>query len=124
MHPRLPNAFDVRTPWAYSIIGSVFFGIPATIWICQHYSEIPKILPVVIYFLFCTVLFELVAVHLHDWEFEGQYLIPMLNLYGVGPIPYEELFFVGLVGPVAGIAIHDMLNHESTPEDIRPDRFR
>jgi hypothetical protein len=52
----------------------------------------------------------LVAVHLHYWEFEGHYLIPMLDVPGVGPIPYEELFFVGVVGPVAGVAMYELLD--------------
>jgi len=105
-----PNAFILRAAWAYSIIGVLFFGIPATVWISQNQMESVKILPVVAYFFFCTLLFELAAVHLHDWEFKGQYLLPTFNLFGSGPIPYEELFFVGLVGPVAGIAMYEMLS--------------
>ena len=59
-----------------------------------------KSLPVMGYFLYITILFEFSATTLQQWVFTGEYLLPPLIAFG-NAIPWEESFFVGIVGPLA-----------------------
>ena len=59
------------------------------------------------YFTYLTLLFEIVATFLKQWIFSGAYIFSPLNIFGNTPIPLEELFFVGFVGPLAAVAFYE-----------------
>lgn len=105
-----PALFIWHTRWAYVILGIVFFLLPAGVWLAHAQNSFHRALPVVAYFFYFTLLFEITGTYLKDWIFRGVYLLPPLVLFGSSSIPYEELFFVGIIGPVAAIAFYEYFN--------------
>ncbi|MDB5259007.1 MAG: hypothetical protein JWO73_215, partial [Candidatus Taylorbacteria bacterium] len=63
-----------------------------------------------------TFLFEMIATYHGYWLFTGSYLFDPVSLGGIGHVPLEELFFVGMVGPIAGISFYATLNKNITYE--------
>jgi hypothetical protein len=102
-----PALFVWHTPWAYAILGIILFLIPAIIWLSSTTDPIRKVLPIIGYFFYLTLLLEITGTHLGDWLFQGKYLFPMFAPFGLGAIPFEEFFFVGVVGPMAAIGLYE-----------------
>lgn len=67
---------------------------------------------IVVYFFCITVLFEFTATSLEQWVFPAQYLFPPVSLFGLGLVPIEELFFVGMIGPLAAIAFYEFFDDD------------
>ncbi len=92
--------------YSYLIVGSVFFLVPGVLLSIRYrlFSDSFKIIP---YFLLSTFLFEIVATYKGYWLFTGSYLFDPVSLFGIGSVALEELFFVGVVGPLAGVALYN-----------------
>jgi hypothetical protein len=103
-----PALFVWHTRWAYATLATVFFLLPVAIWLNYHCNLFRKVIPVVLYFFLFTLCFEIIGARLKDWVFEGLYLLPPLAISGL-ILPYEELFFVGIIGPIAAVAFYDLL---------------
>lgn len=104
--------FAWHSQFAYLYLGTIFFLIPAMLFLVRFPEFLRHSLPIVGYFLYMTFLFETTATFLQQWVFAGSYLFPALNLFGNNPIPYEELFFVGVVGPLAAIAFFEFFDDD------------
>jgi hypothetical protein len=96
-----------ETEYAYMILGSVVLLIPGIILSLFHKGLLAKELQIVPFFLYTTILFELVATARHYWIFTGSYIVAPLQLGNFGPLPFEELFFVGVAGPIAAIVLYE-----------------
>ncbi len=98
--------------FTYMALGLVFFVLPATLILFRYHKLFGATLPLACYFFYLTIVFEAVATRYNQWTFPGQYLIPPLYILGSGPIPYEELFFVGFVGPFAAVAFYEYFDND------------
>jgi len=106
------GAFVWGSQYAYLYLGVAFFLLPAALFLWRFPQFLIRFLPVAGYFLYLTALFEITATHLQQWIFTGSYLLPPLNTLGNNPVPYEELFFVGVVGPLAAIALYEFFDDD------------
>lgn len=97
--------------YTYLVLGSVFFLFPTVLFVLKFPKFLKRFLPLSAYFLYLTILFEITATHLNQWIFTGIYLLPPLNIFGNAPIAYEELFFVGIIGPMAAIAFYEFFDN-------------
>lgn len=105
------NIFVFNSEYTYLFLASVFFLLPAVLFILKFPKFLKKFLPLSAYFLYLTVLFEITATYLHQWVFTGKYLIPPLNIFGNASVAYEELFFVGIIGPMAAVAFYEFFDN-------------
>ncbi len=103
--------FIFESKYAYLILASIFFLFPALLFVIKFPEYLKNFLPLSVYFLYLTILFEITATYLHQWIFTGKYLIPPLNIFGNTPIPYEELFFVGVVGPIVALSLYEFFDN-------------
>ncbi|MBU6402358.1 MAG: hypothetical protein KGS61_18730 [Verrucomicrobia bacterium] len=97
--------------YAYLALGCTFFLIPAVLYFWHFPRVFTRCIPTVGYFFILTVVFELTATSLGEWNFGGLYLLPPFTLFGIGSVPYEELAFVGIVGPLAAIALFEFFDN-------------
>lgn len=104
--------FDWNSKYTYLTLGTVFFLLPSLAFLWRFPGFLSRSLAMVGYFLYLTVAFEITAAVLHQWLFTGKYLIPPIDLVGNSPIPYEEVFFVGLVGPLAVVALYEYFDDD------------
>jgi lycopene cyclase domain-containing protein len=98
--------------YGYLALGTLFFLLPSVLFLWRFPRFLKKSLWVIIYFCYVTLLLELTATHLNQWVFMGEYIIKPFFLFGFGPVPLEELFFVGVVGPIAGIAFYEFFDDD------------
>jgi hypothetical protein len=108
----LSEFFTSNSRYTYLGLGVAFFALPAGLFVWRFPWFLRRTAPLVAYFFYITILFELSATLLRQWVFTGTYLFPPLSVFGGGPIPYEELFFVGIVGPVATIAFYELCDDD------------
>jgi hypothetical protein len=101
-----PALFIWNTSWTYVLLGLIFFALPALVLFLATRYEGKSAIPVVIYFFYFTLTFEIVGSRLKDWLFLGNYLLPRFTLFGTF-IPSEELLFVGIIGPLAAIGFYE-----------------
>lgn len=101
-----------KNDYTYLLLGTVFFLLPAILFTAKFPKFIKKSLPLMGYFLYLTLLFEITATFLTQWTFSGTYISPVLNIFGNTPIPFEELFFVGFIGPLAAIAFYEFFDDD------------
>jgi hypothetical protein len=104
-----PAFFVWNTPWAYVFLGLVFFALPAIIFFFLAKYSWGHAIRVAGYFLYLTILLEITGSILKDWVFSGSYLFAPLVI-GAVTIPWEELFFVGIIGPFAAIGFYEYFN--------------
>ena len=102
------------TRYAYFCVGLLFFLMPAAVLWRRSLKMLLRFFPFILYFLYLTVAFEMSVSVLALWIFPGTYLFPPLILFGQNPIPYEELFFVGIVGPLAAAGFYQYFEGESS----------
>ncbi len=98
-----------NTPYAYILLGSAFFAIPSILLLAFSDVKALRLVPMVVYFAYSTLVFEFTATVMRQWIFLGQYSVPPLNVYGISGIPIEELIFVGIFGPLTTIALYDRI---------------
>jgi lycopene cyclase domain-containing protein len=98
--------------YAYLLLGATFFLIPALLFMWHFPKFLRRSAFLVGYFLYLTVTFEITATLLGQWVFMGRYLISPLIIFANDPIPYEELFFVGVVGPLAVVALYEFFDDD------------
>jgi hypothetical protein len=65
-----------------------------------------KVYYVIAYFLFLTVTLEYTETVLGQWLFNGNYALRPLAFAGSPGIPYEELFFVGIVEVLIAVGFY------------------
>jgi hypothetical protein len=94
------------TQYAYVCLGCIFFLVPAIVSWWRPFKLLRHFFPLVLYFLYLTLIFEIIASILGLWLFPGPYFFSPFSLFGLRPIPYEELFFVGIVGPLVAIGFY------------------
>lgn len=103
--------FIFDSEYTYFILGSIFFLFPAIVFIYEFPKFLKRLLPLSAYFLYLTILFEITATYLEQWIFTGKYLFPPLQIFANTPIAYEELLFVGFIGPMALIAFYEFFDN-------------
>lgn len=101
-----PSLYIFHSHYTYLFLASIFFLMPALIFLSQKPRPAKTIISSSLYFLYLTALFEFTATHLQYWIFTGSYLMSPLSILNFGSVPLEELFFVGIVGPIAAIAFY------------------
>ena len=106
-----PQIFSFNSKYTYLVLATIFFLLPALIFLIKFPKFFRKILPLIGYFFYLTFLFEITATYLGQWIFNGQYIIPPLNVFGNAPIAWEELFFVGIIGPITGVAFYELFDN-------------
>lgn len=106
------EVFVFHGKYTYLILASIFFLSPALLFIIKFPEYLKKFLPISMYFLYLTIFFEITATYLNQWIFTGQYLIQPLNIFGNTPIPYEELFFVGIIGPMTAVSLYEFFDKD------------
>lgn len=100
-----------NSKYTYLILATIFFLLPALFFLIKFPKFFRKLLPLLGYFFYLTFLFEVTATYLGQWVFNGQYIVPPLNIFGTAPIAWEELFFVGIVGPITAIAFYELFDN-------------
>ena len=106
------GAFAFKSNLTYLFLGILFFLLPALVFLLKFPQFVRRAVPLAGYFFYVTLLFELTATFLDQWVFTGTYLIPPLNLFGNSPVAFEELFFVGIVGPLAAVALYEFFDDD------------
>ncbi len=100
--------------YLYLFLASAVFGLPTFLLWVRSRENIIRYAPVITYFFFLSFIFEAIAVRNRWWDFTGEYLFPPIMIFG-RPLPLEELFFVGIVGPVLAILMYKtMLRKKSS----------
>ncbi len=102
--------FAWHSRYVYLALGSGFFLVPAVLFFWRFPEVLYRCMFTVAYFFFVTLIFEVTATSLKEWVFGGSYLLPPFTIFGVGSVPYEELFFVGIIGPLAAIAFFEFFD--------------
>ncbi len=97
----------LQGPWTYAALGTMFFGVPVIISMAARRLQMSDVLPVVTCFFLCTLFFEINAALLSWWTFPWSYIAVGIPIFSLGRVPIEEILFVGIVGPLAGISIYD-----------------
>lgn len=77
--------------------GVVLFLLPLITFLAFFPKFLTKYIKVGIYFFGLSLLFELVALHTHQWEFPGQHFIGFVDLLGLS-FPFEEFLFWFVLG--------------------------
>lgn len=93
--------------FSYLILASVFFLFPAIIFLGYLKNLRTHFWKVALYFLFITFILEATETCLGQWEFNGQYLVRQFTFLGNHHFPFEELFFVGIVGATAAAGFYE-----------------
>lgn len=106
------SLFAWQSRYTYLALGALFFLLPALLFLWRFPQFRRRSLPLVGYFLSLTVAFEFTATTLGQWVFTGKYLLPPLIVFANNPIPYEELFFVGIVGPLTVVALYEFFDDD------------
>ena len=104
------SIFVLESKYAYFCLSIVFFLFPTILFIIKFPKLFKKCLPLSVYILYLTILFEITATRLNQWIFTGKYLIPPFSVFTNTPIPYEELFFVGIIGPIVTISLYEFFD--------------
>jgi hypothetical protein len=65
-----------------------------------------KALPLLVYFMFLTVMLENTEAFLGHWTFPGNYLLTPPAFLGSPGVPYEEYFFVGIVEVLVAVGFY------------------
>ncbi len=107
------DLFIFNSQYTYLVLGSLFFLLPTVLFILKFPKFLKRFLPLSAYFLYLTILFEIIATYLNQWIFTGTYLLPPINIFGNTPIAYEELFFVGIIGPMAAVAFYEFFDDDT-----------
>jgi hypothetical protein len=106
------HLFVWEGPYTYLILGTVFFALPTLIFLWHFPQFLRRALSLVAYFFALTFFFEITATFLNQWVFTGVYFLPPINFFGFNPIPWEELFFVGFVGPFSVVAFYELFDDD------------
>lgn len=107
------NIFTFKSKYTYLFLGTLFFLIPTLLFLFKFKKFFKKILPLAIYFFYLTLLFEITATFLKQWIFTGAYIFQPFNFFGYALVPFEELFFVGIVGPFAAVAFYEFFDDDN-----------
>ena len=91
--------------YSYLLLGLIFFLLPGLL-ISIKYRLLHTQIKLIPFFLLTTFLFEIIATHYGYWVFTGSYLLHPFSLGGFGFVPLEELFFVGVAGPIACVSLY------------------
>ena len=91
------NPILLKVPYAYLWIGIILVFIPIVIFLLYFPKLLLKFLKTSFYFIYLSLLFELVAVYLNQWIFPGTNFIGWVNVMGIR-FPFEELVFWIILG--------------------------
>jgi len=105
------NLFAFDSQYTYLFLGSLFFLLPAVLFLMKFPKFLKRLWPLSLYFLYLTTFFEVIATYLNQWTFNGEYILPPLDIFNRAPIAIEELIFVGLVGPIAAVAFYEFFDN-------------
>lgn len=100
-----PSLYVYHSPYTYLMVAALFFLTPALLLVLRHPASLRSAAPVMLYFLYLTVPFELLATHLNYWTFPGSYALAPIRFSTFGAVPLEEFVFVCIVGPHAALAV-------------------
>jgi hypothetical protein len=106
--------------FTYLILGATFFALPLFVLSRRAVIATWPSFASIAFFSYTTLLFEVTAAVRHYWVFNGSYILPPLHIAGLAVAPYEELLFVGAVGPAAAIAFFEVFGSGSQAEATRP----
>lgn len=107
-----PEKLILNSPYAYLILGTIFFLLPTILLTIRHPKIFKKYLKIIPYFFYVTLLFEIFATEMNYWVFTGTYLMAPLTFFGLGFIALEELLFVGIVGPAAATVFYEQFDDD------------
>lgn len=97
---RFPNTM-ANIPYPYALTGLLFFVVPSIVFLYKYPTHIIQFVSTACYLLPIAFANEIVGLMLGHWYFpEEAELLGRLGILGV-VIPFEELFFFILIGPVA-----------------------
>jgi hypothetical protein len=105
-----PSTLVWSGKFSYLLLGSLFFLLPGLLISMRYPGLIKEELKIIPYFLYTTLSFEMIATHQGYWIFTGDYIFSPLTIAGIGLVPLEELFFVGVAGPIAAVAFYKLLS--------------
>lgn len=106
------SLFIWESRYTYLILGMVFFVSPVALFLWHFPKFLKKTFPLLVYFFALTFFFEVTATFLSQWVFTGAYFLPPFSLEGMNPIPWEELFFVGVVGPLGVVTFYELFDDD------------
>lgn len=104
--------FLYHSKYTYLTLCSLFFLLPSTLFLIRFPKFLKKSVGIIGYFFYVTMLFEFTATQLNQWIFTGMYIVKPISLFGLGFVPFEELFFVGIVGPITAIAFYEFFDDD------------
>ncbi|MCX6751796.1 MAG: hypothetical protein NT161_03485 [Candidatus Nomurabacteria bacterium] len=104
--------FFWHSKYTYTILCTIFFLLPSIIFLLFFPHFLKKSLSITVYFFYVTTFLELTTTYLNQWVFKGEYIIKPFSLFGFGLVSFEELFFVGIVGPIAAIAFYEFFDDD------------
>jgi hypothetical protein len=106
------SIYEIDSQYTYLALGILFFLLPAVLFLLRYSLFLKRSLPLIGYFLYLTFCFEISAIHLRQWIFSGRYILSPIKIIGNVYIPLEELFFVGIIGPLAVIAFYEFFDDD------------
>ena len=96
----------------YLKFGILMIAAPVVFLVFRLPALVGRILKAGVYFFFLSLIYEITALALRQWEFpaESQF-IGMMNIFGVR-FPFEEFFFWILLGAVAALAYYEFFDDD------------
>jgi len=100
-------------PYYYLISGTILALIPTILFLKFYPKYISSFLKVASYISLVSFLDEIVALKLNHWTFYGGKFLMLIKIWGVN-LPFEELFFFILIGPVFVLCYYEFLDGDTT----------
>ncbi len=101
----------VVIPYAFFVVGVLFFIIPAIIIALRHPKLLRKFSLAAVYFFYVSLMFEIVALKLGQWTFPGEHYVGWVELFGQG-MPFEEFFFNFMLGGIGVLAFYELFDDD------------
>ncbi len=104
------DASLLRIPYFYLMTGIVFGLIPIICVLLRFPNLFTKFAKAAVYFIFFSLIWELVAVPLEQWTFPGQF-IGWIDLFGIR-FPFEEFFVWIVLGAIAILSWYEFFDDD------------
>jgi len=105
---KVPNLLNI--PYFYLILGIMLMLIPVLIELFEHPKLSSKFFKTAAYFFFFNFLYEVTALKLGWWDFNGTQFIGWVFIFGV-KFPFEELFFWFMLLAMAILSFYEFFDN-------------
>jgi hypothetical protein len=107
----LTNPSLLVIPYAYFWLGVVFAVVPSLTILSVFPRLLSKFVRTAAYFFLLALLFELTALHLHQWTFLGTQFIGWMEIFGFR-FPFEEFFYWFVMGAISLLSYYEFFDDD------------